>query len=628
MCSVRTYLSLQCYPKLVFLYFLAFHLYLLKNPNGFTYVALYATYCFVLHLMLYFFNHSEIPAYESGLITALRPRHPFAGEAGADDPETGSARAADTNAPPPASVLPAVTVDVTAASHNSSPFPSPSPSPSPRGGECMDASSESILTEEHRLTLGRVEYFTTDALTTPDDPCTNRVLGGGEGGDCRRLLRPARRSFSTPLDEIIAFEQAVYLRRQCGSRTPLSRSAHSSHASLAALDGGGKDDFRSERFVSEDRCSEEGLSDYGNFAYGGGGVGGVDEEEEANAIRQAELELSRQIQRQQMVAEMGFDLPRVRSRQLLSMHTPIPPGAGGVEECTAEAERSRRSDSPLERGPVAKDSTLRRMGGGRAVSSFFLDMFRPAKSHAGGGRFPADAVIPSCNSSVSANNAIRAPPHQSAHEQPGHAAADTFVATPVVPSYAAPNATREGERVASEAPQSGDEMARGGAAPSDFEVVRQKNSAGVYLSGVDVNSGREDADLAGSEDRDEPTKKSHASSPTRIVQLKHLKMGAVDHLCRQPAQRSASTGFLRPDDDLHRGPSRYASTPSAMTRPRAVSDTVAMQSYSTGPTRDNSSDSSARSRNVSEVDYLEEDRSRSFSIFGMDLEEVDEGDET
>ncbi|XP_078428731.1 S3 self-incompatibility locus-linked pollen protein isoform X2 [Wolffia australiana] len=61
-CSVRTPISMQFFPRFFLLYFLVFHIYLFSYSYGFSYLALFTTAAFMQHLILYFWNHYEVPA--------------------------------------------------------------------------------------------------------------------------------------------------------------------------------------------------------------------------------------------------------------------------------------------------------------------------------------------------------------------------------------------------------------------------------------------------------------------------------------------------------------------------------------------------------------------------------------
>lgn len=60
--SVRTPISMKFFPRFFLLYFLVFHIYFFSYAYGFSYLALSATAAFMQHLILYFWNHFEVPA--------------------------------------------------------------------------------------------------------------------------------------------------------------------------------------------------------------------------------------------------------------------------------------------------------------------------------------------------------------------------------------------------------------------------------------------------------------------------------------------------------------------------------------------------------------------------------------
>ncbi|CAA7408968.1 unnamed protein product [Spirodela intermedia] len=62
MISVRTPISMQFFPRFFLLYFLVFHIYFFSYSYGFSYLALFTTAAFMQHLILYFWNHYEVPA--------------------------------------------------------------------------------------------------------------------------------------------------------------------------------------------------------------------------------------------------------------------------------------------------------------------------------------------------------------------------------------------------------------------------------------------------------------------------------------------------------------------------------------------------------------------------------------
>eukprot|EP00250_Pteridium_aquilinum_P018409 c24075_g1_i2 orf=1034-2743(-) len=62
MISVRTPVSMQFFPRYFFLYFMVFHIYFFSYEYGFSYLAFSTTAAFMQHLVLYFWNHFEVPA--------------------------------------------------------------------------------------------------------------------------------------------------------------------------------------------------------------------------------------------------------------------------------------------------------------------------------------------------------------------------------------------------------------------------------------------------------------------------------------------------------------------------------------------------------------------------------------
>uniref|UniRef100_A0A1D1XLX2 Membralin n=1 Tax=Anthurium amnicola TaxID=1678845 RepID=A0A1D1XLX2_9ARAE len=62
MISVRTSISMQFFPRFFLLYFLVFHIYFFSYPYGFSYLAFSTTAAFMQHLIIFFWNHYEVPA--------------------------------------------------------------------------------------------------------------------------------------------------------------------------------------------------------------------------------------------------------------------------------------------------------------------------------------------------------------------------------------------------------------------------------------------------------------------------------------------------------------------------------------------------------------------------------------
>ena len=71
---LRAFPSIRFFPRAFFFYFCLFHIYFFSFPFGFSYLALFTTVLFIQHSMVFCWNTFEIPALESGLITALTPR--------------------------------------------------------------------------------------------------------------------------------------------------------------------------------------------------------------------------------------------------------------------------------------------------------------------------------------------------------------------------------------------------------------------------------------------------------------------------------------------------------------------------------------------------------------------------
>lgn len=72
--SLRSKTSIRYFPKIFLSYFFLFHIYFFSYPFGFSYLALFTTTVFVFHSMMHFWNLYEVPAYDSGTLTAVFPR--------------------------------------------------------------------------------------------------------------------------------------------------------------------------------------------------------------------------------------------------------------------------------------------------------------------------------------------------------------------------------------------------------------------------------------------------------------------------------------------------------------------------------------------------------------------------
>lgn len=66
--------TIRYFPRMFLFYFSAFHIYFFSFPFGFSYVALLTIVLFLAHSMIHFWNKFEVPALESGIITAVTPR--------------------------------------------------------------------------------------------------------------------------------------------------------------------------------------------------------------------------------------------------------------------------------------------------------------------------------------------------------------------------------------------------------------------------------------------------------------------------------------------------------------------------------------------------------------------------
>jgi len=70
----RTQETMQYFPRFFFAYFLLLHIYLLSYPHGFRYLAFFTMEALVQHAMIVFFNRFELPALQTGVISANIPR--------------------------------------------------------------------------------------------------------------------------------------------------------------------------------------------------------------------------------------------------------------------------------------------------------------------------------------------------------------------------------------------------------------------------------------------------------------------------------------------------------------------------------------------------------------------------
>ena len=72
--SLRSQEGLRFFPRIFFLLFLVFHVYLFSCPHGFAYTALASTVAFLLHSMLFFRNRYELAAMAHGFVMLEHPR--------------------------------------------------------------------------------------------------------------------------------------------------------------------------------------------------------------------------------------------------------------------------------------------------------------------------------------------------------------------------------------------------------------------------------------------------------------------------------------------------------------------------------------------------------------------------
>lgn len=72
--AVRTEASARGFPRNFFIYFVCFHVYLFSYPSGFVFLAAAVMIVFMLHSILFYWNRYEVPALNSGSISASRPQ--------------------------------------------------------------------------------------------------------------------------------------------------------------------------------------------------------------------------------------------------------------------------------------------------------------------------------------------------------------------------------------------------------------------------------------------------------------------------------------------------------------------------------------------------------------------------
>jgi hypothetical protein len=676
--SVRTLLSLNYFPKMVFLYFFAFHLYLFSFPQGFSYLALYGTYCAIFHLMLWFFNHSEIGAYESGEISALHPRYDWGGShvlspdsesnllpstAGSISPGADNAAAAEAS---PVTFAHQTDSGISALRENSdqpeTQTPTQNPSP-PVGATTMTrsalrvaAATQSMSADcpeiDRNLTLGQVEYFSTDAASSEE--ASGGALSLSAGGRRSRSLPYNPRSFSTPLDEIIAFEQAIYIHQKYskGRRGGVGhlRSSGGSFVSLESLDGSSaagdlEEVCRQDRLTSDETCSDAGLSDYGNFVYGGAGEEsglpeGSMEGLHATALKRAELELSRQIQRQQMVAEMGFDLPHIAS--LTSSNAAMPAPDNRIVDAAIAPEGKAVAVHEEERRGSRRTRN--------SVAMFFSHLFTSKRTveRADASSLqltPPDSAATPLSHVSSQSTSIAAPIVNTCAEQ---SAPLSPVSSPPRPvgSPSSSSSELDGLSRARSPPTSFQGSARGRAKSGESSTSASSASSRASGSGKGKgesvlentsvgNGGRPEFGLPNELTGPSGHPVAQANPPHSSECVDICKANSYESISSVSRNSSSSEVYLKPPAPAPRNrPRSYSNSsfgetgypkPACSNRPRARSEAGASS-------RDSSEDASLSSgRSVmtpSEADYLDEDRrGRGFSIFGMNLDEEDETEE-
>jgi len=381
--SLRTYFSIHYFPKILFLYFLLLHMYVFSCPFGFTYGAFFTLVFFELHLFLFFLNRFEIPAYANGNISALRPRYFYTTNAPAPPvpaPVTHMNSPAGAPPAPQLDVLPSTTPIVGTppavldSSTNAVWRPSGSmfipPRPPPRNFSAASfASCQTIESNSNSILSSR----TRRRPSTTNSEGTAILRGDAENSGLRR-----EQSFSTPLEEIIAYEHALQ-RQQAHLDTQdestasmydnmLPHNVHPSSDNLA-LEGGhsggrnisvssltgsytcNRQSFYSDTETIGDRDRDIGMalfgSDSGEVMSETGGLSRSQSfsdfqdstsSELGNVSKDLQFMLSKQIQNQQMAAMMVFDLPVAPSPSPSQTNVHVTQQTTSQKESTNEGE--------------------------------------------------------------------------------------------------------------------------------------------------------------------------------------------------------------------------------------------------------------------------------------------------
>ena len=320
-------------------------MYVFACPFGFTYGALFTLVLFELHLFLYFLNRFEIPAYANGNISALRPRYFYTTNtittlASSTTPflsnqlsqlETTSSTTAGVAAMPAPPSLPVIEEvrrpnDYLAPSMPARNVSATSFTSSNNNDDINSMDSRSILAK-----------FPSKASIASCEGGIQQRMGTNKA--MQREL-----SFSTPLEEIIAYEQAMerqhdYLDSQeemtasAYGRLPRRTSKHlalepeyaaSRNTSVSSLTGtfNANSSHRHSLYSDSETVGNRDIglalfgSDSGEISDSGFSrsnsmtdLHATSTSELKNVSKDLQFELSKQIQNQQMQAMMVFDLP-------------------------------------------------------------------------------------------------------------------------------------------------------------------------------------------------------------------------------------------------------------------------------------------------------------------------------
>ena len=308
---------------MLFLYFILLHTYIFSCPFGFTYSALFTLVLFELHLMLFFLNAFEIPAYANGNISALHPRYFYT-----TNMTTTSASSSASMAASASPFLPPATPTInTTAPQEYAPAQTLRSSIPARNFSALSMTS---------LNSNDSAPATREVIDDKNQPFSEGELPSDTG---KNLCFARNKSFSTPLDEIIAYEQAMKNQPlQHSSSLELSTDMMQSNvtngmhpslsrASITSVAGSITTLASRQISVSSDldttiekdvglalmgSDSVEMMSD-GSFSRSNSISDMVQASsstsELKNVSKALQFQLSKQIQNEQMAAMMAFDLP-------------------------------------------------------------------------------------------------------------------------------------------------------------------------------------------------------------------------------------------------------------------------------------------------------------------------------